>query len=305
MRTKDYSKRILEAFGIPRRILPPIAGIGTVAGPVSRAVLTETGLTRAAAMVTAGHDTLAAVAAIPRVDGGRAFISSGTWAVVGVVRQEPVTTPAALRAGFVNELGVDCVILAKNLMGFYLLENLRDSWKGSGEAMDWDQVVRMALEAGAFEVVLNMDDAGFFAPENPEQAIRDFLRRTGQRESLSRGVMVRAQYEGLALSFRKTIQDIEAVAGQKVSAISMVGGGSRNAFLCQLIADATGLELTAGPAEATVIGNIGVQAVAAGQLSGFQEIRDLSARSFPPVTYQPRSARGWDATYQRYRELSG
>jgi rhamnulokinase len=304
VRTGGWCDRILDAFAVPRVILPPIAELGTVAGTLLPEVCSETGLAPAPVMVTAGHDTLAAAAAVPSAGPDELFISSGTWSVLGLVRDAPLTSPAALSGGLVNELGVGCVVLAKNLMGFHLLENLRQEWVREGHPGEWDGIVKAAGEAPAFHVFLDPEHPAFFVPGRTGAAVRDYLRATGQADDPGWGTVARAQYEGLAFSFRRAVAAFEKATGRAIAAVSIVGGGSRNTLFCQMIADATGREVRAGPAEATVIGNIGVQAVAAGALAGPADIRRVSARSFPPVIFEPRRTGAWDRANARFADIS-
>ena len=264
----------------------------------------ETGIASAPVIAVAGHDTLSAVAAAPLAGPRTVFLSTGTWSVLGLAVAEPLTTDAAFENGFLNELAVEGIALVKNLMGFYLLEDLRVRWGNPPYA----DLVSAAESARPFRAVLDMEDPAFFAPENPEAAVAAYLQRTGQAAAvgssgLTRGELVRGQLEGLALLYRRTLDELRAAAGVDPDGICLVGGGCRNRVFCQLVADVTGLPVAAGPVEATAVGNLGLQMVATGALGGPADVRTLAARSFPQERYEPRPAAAADEAYARYRQI--
>ena len=300
---RDYSRRILETFGLPRSLLPPIARVASVAGTLLPEVREETGLTDAPVVVVAGHDTLSAFSSAPFADQSTLFVSSGTWSVVGVTREKPLLTPHAREKGFVNELGVDKLIFVRNLMGFYVIERLRRQWEAEGKSAKWPELERMAAASSPFAVMLDLEDGALFAPDDPEACVRGFLQRTGQNAQAGAGELVRGYLEGLALLYRRVLEDLEGLIGETIGRICLVGGGCRNALYCQYVADATGRELLAGPVEATSTGNILLQALAVGRLSGTGEIREVVRRSYPPVSYEPRERQVWDDAYGCYQEL--
>jgi rhamnulokinase len=187
-------------------------------------------------------------------------------------------------------------------MGFYLLEELRARWDDA----PYDELVTAAGAATPFAAIFDMEDPAFFAPEDPEAAVADYLRRTGQAGAaggLSRGEKVRCQLEGLALLYWRTIEELRSATGVEPDGICLVGGGCRNRVFCQLVADATGLPVAAGPVEATAIGNLGLQMVATGELGQPAEVRALAVRSFPPDRYEPRPGGGWNEAYERYGRI--
>jgi len=297
-----WSREVLDAFGVAAGILPPVGPCGVVSGRLPPAVCAETGIASAPVITVAGHDTLSAVAAAPLAGPRTVFLSTGTWSVLGFVMTEPVTTDAAFASGFLNELAVEGIAFVKNLMGFYLLEELRSRWGGSA----YEGLVAAAASARPFRAIFDMEAPEFFAPEDPESAVAAYLRRTGQAATggdLSRGELVRGQLEGLALLYRRTVEELRQAAGIDPDGVCLVGGGCRNRLFCQLVADATGLPVAAGPVEATSVGNIGMQMAATGALRGTAEVRELAARSFPPERYEPRSDAAWDEAYARYRAI--
>jgi sugar (pentulose or hexulose) kinase len=304
VRRSSWSREVLEAFGLPGALLPSIGRCAEVDGRLSEDVRAETAAGAVPVIAVAGHDTLSAVAAAPLAGPRTVFLSTGTWSVLGLAVAEPVTTDAAIENGFVNELAVEGIALVKNLMGFYLLEDLRVRWGNPPYA----DLVSAAESARPFRAVLDLEDPAFFAPENAEAAVTAYLERTGQAAAvgpsgLTRGEMVRGQLEGLALLYRRTLDELRAATGVDPDGICLVGGGCRNRVFCQLVADATGLPVAAGPVEATAVGNLGLQMVATGALGSPADVRALAARSFPQDRYEPHPGVAWDEAYARYRRI--
>lgn len=300
---KTWASRLLRRFDIPRRLFPPLVDPAAVAGLLNGDIAAETGLARAPVMIVAGHDTASAAAAAPFADEDTAFISSGTWLVAGAIQDRPVTSDAALAAGFVNEIGLDSILLVKNLMGLYLFENLRRALAARGTAITYARMIAEAERAAPFSGFLDLDCPLFFVAHDPEAQIRAFLRRTGQRVSLNRGTLIRLVLEGVAWKTRLAFQSLPRITGRTYRRISMVGGGTRNALHCRMLADATGLPVIAGPAEATVAGNLGAQILASGRLKTPADIRTLVQRSFAVRTYRPRLASAWDRHEECYRSV--
>jgi len=298
-----WSRRILRACGLPGRIFPDIIMPGSVVGRLKRELAQHAGLNRAPVVAVAGHDTLSSAAALPCVEEDCAFISCGTWSVLGQMRSEPVTTKQALEYGFVNEPGLASILFGRNMMGLYVFEGLHRALVAAEERMTYAAMVQAATRARPFKCMLDMDSPIFFVTQAPAADVEKFLKSTGQRVRLGKGELIRSILEGLAFSYREALRQLSELTGRRYSKLSLVGGGIRNRLLCQMVADATGLEVTAGPAEATIAGNFGVQALAVGQLKNPGEIRELVGRSFKIKTYKPKNRRLWDKQYRRYREI--
>jgi rhamnulokinase len=303
-RTKAWIPGLFQAMGLSKRLLQDVVEPGTVLGPLVDDIAAETGLREVPVVATAGHDTAAAVAAVPAEGTNWAYISSGTWSLVGVEATSPVITPASLAANFTNEGGVGGTIrFLKNVAGLWLVQGCRKAWAEDG-TLSYEELARAAETAQPFTALVDPDDPGFLNPPDMPEAIASYLRRTGQALPGSRAALVRSLLESLALKYRYVIDQLRHVVGRRVDKIHVIGGGSRNSLLCQLTADATGLPVIAGPAEATAIGNILVQALALGRISSLAEMRSIVRDSFEPRTYEPAgTAADWDAAYVRFREI--
>jgi rhamnulokinase len=261
----------------------------------------------------ASHDTGSAVAAVPVVDRPSAaaetfaYISSGTWSLVGGEVAEPVITPEALRYNFTNEGGVGGFRLLKNVMGLWLVQECRRVWRERGGERSYAELTALASGARPFAALVDPDDPSFLAPGDMPDRFAQFCARTGQArlDPEDKGQAVRCAVESLAMKYRWVIERLERLIGKRVAVIHVVGGGSHNALLNQFTADACDRPVLAGPAEATALGNAIVQAMAAGRVGSLAEGRALIRRSFPVATYEPRAPRAWDQAYARFQELLG
>lgn len=303
IRTGRWSDTLFKRFKLSRRLMPKIVKPGTVTGPMLPDVCRQAGIASGPVIAVAGHDTPSAAAAVPFTEEDTCFLSCGTWSVLGILLDRPITSTSACELGFVNEFGLDKVLFVKNTMGFYLLESLRRTWRQGGVPLSYSQIVTAAAAAKPFSLFLDVNAPMFFAAEGVDQAVRSFLRRAGQRMRARRGTILRTIFEGLAFSYRQDLGELEDLTGRRFKRISLVGGGARNRLLCQMIADATGCEVVAGPVEATVAGNLAIQALATGQLGSPSEISGLMKRSFKLTPYKPRRATNWDKNVDRYMKV--
>ncbi len=302
-RTRAWIPGLFQAMGLSKAILQPIITPGTVLGPLAPAVVSATGYRDVPAVATAGHDTAAAVAAVPAEGEDWAYISSGTWSLVGVETGSPIITARSLASNFTNEGGVGgSVRFLKNVAGLWLVQGCRRAWAADGP-VSYEELARAAETAPPFAALVDPDDPAFLNPPDMPGAIADYCRRTGQTPPGTRAALVRSLFESLALKYRFVIEELGAILGRPVARIHIIGGGSRNALLCRFTADATGLPVVAGPAEATAAGNILVQALALGRLSSPAEIRTIVRDSFDLTTYTPGGKASWDAAYARFRDL--
>jgi rhamnulokinase len=301
---RDWSRALFERLGLPSRILPEIVQPGTPLGPLLGPVAEETGAGDVTVIAPACHDTGAAVAAVPATGENYAYISSGTWSLMGAEVRDPILTDAALTYNFTNEGGVGGTFrFLKNIMGLWLVQECRRAWEREGEGLSYDDLTRLASEAKPFGPVLDPDDDRFVGIGDMPGRIRAFCEETGQAPPADRGALVRCALESLALKYRYVLESLEKILNRRLDAIHVVGGGSRNRLLCQLAADATGRPVIAGPVEATAVGNLLVQAIATGRLSGLSDARAVVRRSFDVVTYEPQRDDRWDEAYERFVKI--
>jgi len=302
VRSGKWCSRILQTLHLPRRIMPEIVQPATVVGRLLPDLATHTGLNRSRVVAVAGHDTASAAAAVPLAGTDCAFLSCGTWSVLGVIQDSPITSAEAFSRGFANLLGLESILFVKIGMGLYLFENLGRALTKSARKTTYAQMIGEASHAKPFEHFLDVNSPLFFLAEDPRPCVKEYLRRTGEKVCQSTGAIIRSLLEGLAWSYRGAINDLTTLTGRDLKRISLVGGGSRNKMLCQMAADATGLEVVAGPAEATAAGNVAMQALATGQLRKAADIRELVKGSFRLTSYEPRSTQRWDKSFPRYLE---
>ncbi len=303
VRTRKWSKPLFDAFDIPMSMLAKIVTPGRVRGQLLPDICRETGIVDAPVIAAAGHDTASAAAAVPFGGPDTVFVSCGTWSVMGIVNDEPITSEAALQADFINEFGVDSMMVVRNLVGLYLTENLRRAWMKKGQELSYRQMVEEADKAKPFQMIIDSNAPIFFSPVDTEKQIETYLRQTRQKKVAGRGALIRAILEGLAFNFRQTVIEIEKITGRKMKRFCVIGGGAHNTLLCQMAADATGLEVIAGPTEATAAGNLGIQALATGELAKPSDIQTLMQNSFKLVTYTPQQTAEWDRHFDVYNRI--
>jgi rhamnulokinase len=300
--TRSWATRLLSEIGLPTRLLKPIVQPGSVVGAIQRSASEKA--SGIPVVAPACHDTASAVAS---VGGGSrsAFISSGTWSLLGTELAAPVLTPKARDLNFTNEGGVGGTIrLLKNIGGLWLLQSCRRSWAAEGKRVEYAALLEAARDDDglAFRSFVDPDYQGFLNPDDMPAAIAAYCRRTGQPEPTTPPAFVRAILESLAFKYRLILEALEEVTGSRFEEIRIVGGGSLNSVLNQFTANATGRRVVAGPVEATALGNISMQMLATGAVSSLAEARQVIERSFPVEHFEPRSADLWDAQYRRFAD---
>jgi rhamnulokinase len=301
----DWARSLLEDLDIPTAMLPPIAAPGDVVGSLLPSVGEQTGLGAVKVIAPATHDTGSAVAAVPTVDADYAYISSGTWSLMGVELDSPNLSAAALEHNFTNEGGVDGTFrFLKNIMGLWLVQECRRTWENQGRTFSYAELAAKAEAAPAFAALVDPDDESFLAPGDMPERIRAFCQRSGQKPPADEGAMVRCILESLALKYRLVLERLETTLGRRLERIHMVGGGIQNRLLCRFTAEATGRPLVAGPLEATAIGNLLMQALGCGDVASLAEAREVVRRSFEPEVYSPQNGAAWDQAYQRFIGLA-
>ncbi len=307
MRTGEWSDELLEAFGLPRAILPELVAPGTCAGTLTGEWCGAMGCGPIPVVAVGTHDTASAVAGVPATEGSRwAYLSSGTWSLMGIETAAPVINDETCAWSFTNEGGVcGTVRLLKNIMGLWVLQECRRHWAGQGMKFEYSDLVELATEAEPFAAVLDVDDESFLAPGEMPRKITAWLERTGQRPIEQPGAVARLVLEGLALKYGEVMRRLERLGGGPIDVLHVVGGGIRNTLLNQLTADATGKMVVAGPIEATVAGNVLVQALAAGQIDSLAAGRRIIAESFGVERHEPRNHAAWTAYRERAEKLMG
>jgi rhamnulokinase len=291
--TMSWATELFKRLDLPTEILCPIVAPGTLLGSMLDPP-------NAPVYAVGGHDTASAVAAVPAEDRDNwCYISSGTWSLMGVELDEPVINDESLKLNYTNEVGVGGKIrLLKNIAGLWLLQECKRAWSLEGVEYTYEELTHMAAGARPFSAAIRPD--AFLEPGDMPRKIAEHCRTTGQAAPATHGAYARTILESLALRYRQVLEGLEALSGRRIEVIHIVGGGSRNHVLNQFVADCTGRTVVAGPSEATAIGNILVQAMGAGELTGLDEIRAVVRNSCAPVTVSPRPSKEWDRAYEKY-----
>lgn len=305
--SNDWSNKLLETLGLPTDIFPDVIKPGTVIADLSSEISSDIGLSQQksiSVVAPATHDTASAAAAVPARDSRIAWISSGTWSLLGGIHNEALVNDQALAHNFSSFGGPrgNCMPWT-NIMGLWLVQECRRIWERSGDKFSYEQLVALATDAEPFLSHVDPDDTVFLAPSNMVDSLRQYCKESNQSVPDTVGEITRVALESLALKYRWCIENLASLLEVRLSTIHIVGGGSRNRLLCQLTADATQLPVVAGPVEATAIGNIVVQAMSKGELSSFDEVGDLIRASFGLDTYEPHFDPRWDETYESFKKL--
>jgi rhamnulokinase len=311
-RDGTWSEELCRALDLPHGILPSLIEPGSELGPLRKSVMDEVGMSRPVPVIApATHDTASAVAAVPASGSSSppappdwCYLSSGTWSLLGVEVPRPVIGAETMRYNFTNEGGVaGTTRLLKNIMGLWLVQESRRTWARAGRDMTYEELTARAQVAPPFAALVDPDDPSFLSPGDMPTRIAALCTRTGQTSPRDEGALVRCCLESLALKYRWTIERLEVILGTTIRTIHVVGGGTKNALLCQFTADACGRPVHAGPVEATAIGNILMQAVGRGKLASIADLRAVVARSFPVTIYEPRDTAAWTDAAGRFGEL--
>jgi len=301
---KSWERAIFDKLNMPFEMMAPLIESGTVIGSLVPELLRDTGLSPVDIIASGCHDTASAVAAVPAESSGWAYLSSGTWSLVGVEIDSPIINENSLKFNFTNEGGVNNSIrFLRNTMGLWLLQKCLDIWKEQGDSPSYNEVIEMASHAPSFRSIIDPDKGMFLNPPDMPAAISEFCRQTGQPVPEKKGEILRCIFESLALKYRFIIEKIDMMRAEPVKKLHIVGGGSQNSLLNQLSANATGLPVIAGPVEATALGNILVQAIAKKELSGIEEGRTLIKNSFPLINYEPEDREKWQEIYKEKKDM--
>jgi rhamnulokinase len=303
--TRRWARELIRAFGLPERLLGPLVQPGATLGALHKVVASETGVAPTTPVIApATHDTASAVVAVPAEGEAYAYISSGTWSLMGVETRTPLTDDRALAVNFTNEGGIDGTIrLLKNIMGLWLVQECRRVWERAGRTYSYEELMRLAEAAPPFVSLVDPDDATFIVPLNMPEALGEYCRKTGQPVPREPGPVVRCALESLALRYRWVLGRLEELVGKRLDTIHIVGGGCQNTLLCQLTADACARPVLAGPVEATALGNVLVQMIGLRLLGSLADARAVVRRSFDVRRYEPQQSERWEEPYQRFVKM--
>jgi rhamnulokinase len=304
-KNNHWNKDMIKAAGFPSRLLPKIVPSGTKVGVLRPELAVETGLPPTCQVVAScSHDTAAAVAAVPVEKKDWAYLSSGTWSLLGVERKKMLFNDDCLALALTNEVGfAQTIRFLKNIAGLWLVQECQRDFAQQGRKMDYEMITRLAAESPAFQTLLDPFLPEWNAPGEMTRRIAEYAKATGQSVPASDGAFVRTCLESLTLAYRETLDALEKVTGEKISILHIVGGGCKNRLLNQMVADATGKTVITGPIEATAIGNILVQAAGLGLIEGLGGIRQVVRASFQPETFTPQSQNTWEEAWQRFQTL--
>jgi rhamnulokinase len=303
-RKRDWSTKILDAFNIPSHLFKPVTDSGTQIGTLLPSLAEETTVGEVPVILPACHDTGSAVVAIPAKDEDFAWLSSGTWSIMGAEVREPCLNEKALEYNFTNEGGVfGAWRLSKNIMGLWLVQECRREWLRQGGETSFDALTQAAAEAEAFLSVIDPDDAQFLHPGDMPSRIQKFCADTNQAVPQTKGQIIRVALESIALKYRLVLERLEELTGKRLDPLHIIGGGTKNKLLNQFTADSTGRMVLTGPVEATAIGNILMQAIGMKHLISLVDAREVVRVSFEPEIYEPNRKADWDEAYARLQKV--
>lgn len=302
--TKRLEAKLLTEIGLRPSIIPPIVLPGKVIGYLHDSITKECGVNKIPVIAVAGHDTGSAVVSVPAENKNFAYISSGTWSLMGIEIDEPIVSEESYKLNFTNEGGVDGTIrFLKNITGMWLLEQCRKEWEAAGKKYDYSQIVAMSESVEGFRSLVDPDDSSFANPESMAKAITAFCDKTGQVAPQTEAEFIRCIFDSLALKYRYVLNCLKKLAPFPIEKLHVIGGGSQNKLLNQMTANAIGIPVIAGPGEATAIGNIMMQAKGLGLVDSLQEIRNIIRNSVDPEVFYSKDTLEWDEAYRYYLTL--
>lgn len=300
----DWARPLLDKLAIPQTILADLIEAGTIVGRIKPDLAADLGIPGLPVIAAAEHDTASAVVAVPAVGTDFAYLSSGTWSLMGVELPAPQINDTTYRLNYTNEGGIDHTTrLLKNIMGLWIFQECKREWDQTGPVTNFEALLGEAAAAEPFRCFIDPDAAPFGKPGRMPEKIRTYCRETGQRVPEDRGAIVRCIMESLAMTYRMTLEGLEEIVGHSLAVLHVVGGGSQNELLNQFTANATTRPVIAGPVEATAIGNLAVQLRALGAIRNLSEIRELVRASVPTREYLPRERESWNEGYERFKKI--
>jgi rhamnulokinase len=304
-RKREWSADLIKIFGFNARMFPEIVPSGTILGPLQEDIVEETKLSGVQVVATCSHDTGAAVAAVPAEGDDWAFLSSGTWSLIGVELPAPLINDAVREANFTNEAGHDGTTrFLKNISGLWLLQECRRAWAKEGTDYGYEELTHLALETESLRSLVNPNSPKLGRPEQMPRKIQEVCEAQGEPVPATPGQITRCILESLALTYRIAFEQVQALTGRQLTRLHIVGGGSQSKLLNQAAADAIGCTVIAGPVEATAIGNLLVQAIALKDIDSLAALRGTVRDSFPVTTYTPNNRQAWEEAFDRFHQLS-
>lgn len=304
MKTGKWAVDLFDKLSLPLDIMPKVVQPGTIVGRLKKEIAGKFGCGMIPVVAVGSHDSACAVASVPAKEKSWAYLSSGTWSLMGVETGKAVINDNTYKYEFTNEGGVVGTIrLLKNITGLWLIQECRRVWKEQGSKLSFADLATLAEKAKPFVAVINPNDSRFLAPCDMPAVINSYLKESGQTAITDKGQIIRVVLESLGFCYRRVLEKIEEITKQKIDVLHLVGGGIQNELLCQFTADATGKKVMAGPVEATAMGNIMVQAMATGQIKSVNAGRTLIAKSFDLKMYQPANYKVWDEKYQKIKNV--
>jgi rhamnulokinase len=300
--TRQWDKDLLGAMGINTSMLKDIVEAGSILGPVNAQVQNELGIGPIPLISVGEHDTASAVVAVPAKDENYAYLSSGTWSLLGIELKQPIINDVTYSLNYTNEGGISGTTrLLKNIMGLWIYQECKRKWDSEGNTLSFDELEQKAAQKTSFKSFIDPDDIVFFGQGNMPGRVRAYCKDSGQPVPEDKFEIVRCIMESLALKYRVVIEGLEAIIGRKINVLHIVGGGCKNKMLNQFTANAIGKTVVTGPTEATAIGNLLCQLIGLGELKGLGEARELVLNSFETEIYQPEEKAAWDDAYEKFK----
>jgi rhamnulokinase len=305
MKKSVWSDELFKKLSLPLNIMPKVIQPGSVVGKLKKQLAKKIGSEQIPIVATGSHDTACAVASVPAVNGNNwAYLSSGTWSLAGIEIPKPLINENTYKYQFTNEGGAYSTIrLLKNIMGLWLIQECRRNWNQQGEKLSFATLAAMAEKSPAFKAVINPNDTRFLSPCDMPTVINDYLAEKGFDRTNDKGRLIRIIIESLAFYYRRVLDILEDITGKKIDVLHLVGGGIQNELLCQFTANSIGRKVVAGPVEATAMGNIMIQAIAAGQIKNISEGRKIIGNSVDLKVYQPIEHEVWNKKYQQVKNI--
>lgn len=303
-KTKNWSDMIIDTFGFPKHIFPEVIPSGTVIGTITPELQEELGIPAMKVIACCGHDTQCAQVAVPAEEKDFAFLSCGTWSLLGSECDEPIVDEYSITNNLTNEIGYDDkVSFLKNIIGLWLVQESRRQWAREGVEYGFGQLERLASDAKPFQCFIDPDAPEFSPAGNMPKRIQEYCEKTGQYVPKTPAEIVRCINESLAMKYRLSIQKLQECTGKEYKALYMVGGGIQSKMLCQMTANACGFPVVAGPVEATVLGNIAIQLMASGDIKDLTQARTVIKNSEKIEVYEPQNVAQWDTFYEKFQEI--